>query len=185
VCAFSVGEIYRAIHFLLLDPSAHLFLSQCTGGSIVCFLLRDIPKARFIDGLFTAVARQSERSGHPPRGLRRRYRCCSNRFGPFALACTGIRERSSDVILVTNSDSPSRSPFLLHSASSLVFIFFFFFFFFGRRRCCFVVSPRCLSIFMLICFRQILPRIKFRDSLLLHNIAKGKIATSFPRIYDE
>lgn len=126
--------------------SISLVMYAARGGSTVCFLLRDIPKARFIGGLFTAVARResgaSEACIHCARFAQTIPRCCLNRFGPFALACAAVYERSLDVILVTNSDSPSRSSFfLLHSASSSVF-----FFFFGcrhrRRRRCFVVFLR-------------------------------------------
>lgn len=126
--------------------------------SLSLSFLRDIPKARFIDGLFTAGGSPERSSPSRESGANE---ACIHR-ARFARTGTGVArivsdllllhapvyERSSDVILVTNSDSPSRSPFfLLHSASSPVF-----FFFFGCRRC-FVRAP-CLSIFMLICSRH-------------------------------
>jgi len=70
----------------------------------------------------------------------RRYRCCSNRFGPFALARANVRERlgrySGHELRSPFPSSYFRAPFLLHSASSPIFLFFFLLFLVFLSFCC-------------------------------------------------
>lgn len=117
-----------------------------------------------------------ESGAHPPRGLRRRYRCCSNRFGPFALARARIREK-----LGRYSGHELGLPFSL----SVLLASFRLFARSPSSSVAATVASSCFrSAYQHLCLFDF---VKFCDSLLFYNRMydskmKGKIVTCFRRI---
>lgn len=145
-----------------------------------CFLLRDIPKVRFIDGLFIALARQNASP--------REWSASTARFAqtvPMLLesfrtfcSCTRPYTREAWTLFWSRTRTPLLAlPFFLHhSASSPVLLLL--------RLLPSVASSCFRSAYQHLCLFDF---VKFCDSLLFYNRVydskmKGKIVTCFRRI---